>query len=91
MVRTSVLVQLHISSLPLYTGVYTILFSICAYVLIRRWRKIHWILPLLAVAMYSLATADMAYTLWLLFDKLLNLDLSYQDLRLKFWLYVTNK
>jgi hypothetical protein len=26
--------------------------------------------------MYSLATADMAYTLWLLFGKLLKLDLS---------------
>ena len=41
--------------------------------------------------MYALATADMAYTLWLLFGKLLKLDLSYQALRWKFWLYVTNK
>jgi hypothetical protein len=57
----------------------------------RRRRKIHWILPFFAVAMYALATADMAYTLWLLFGKLLKLDLSYQALRWKFWLYVTNK
>lgn len=73
-----------------FYGLYTVLFSICAYVLLRRRRKIHWILPFFAVAMYSLATADMAYTLWLLFGKLLNLDLSYQALRWKFWLYVTN-
>jgi hypothetical protein len=73
-----------------FYGLYTVLFSICAYVLLRRRRKIHWILPFFAVAMYSLATADMAYTLWLLFGKLLKLDLSYQALRWKFWLYVTN-
>lgn len=73
-----------------FYGIYTILFSICTYVLMRRRRKIHWILPLFAVAMYSLATVDMGYTLWLLFGKLLKLDLDYQSVRPKFWLYVTN-
>ena len=72
-------------------GLYTTLFSICVHVLLRRRRNLHWIFPVFAFAMYSIATVDMLYTVVLCFRKLLKGTLSYQDLRLKYWLHVTNK
>jgi len=71
-------------------GLYVILFAICVYVL---WRKktLSWVLLASAVAMFALATADIAYTYYLIFGKLLQGTLGLNELRPKFWLYVTNK
>ena len=41
--------------------------------------------------MFALATADIAYTYYLIFGKLLQGTLGLNELRPKFWLYVTNK
>ena len=73
------------------SGLYTTLFSICVHVLLRQRRNLHWIFPVFAFAMYSIATVDMLYTVVLCFRKLLKGTLSYQDLRPKYWLHVTNK
>ena len=71
-------------------GLYAILFAICVYVL---WRKktLPWVLLASAVAMFALATADIAYTYYLLFGKIMQGNLGLNELRPKFWLYVTNK
>lgn len=72
-------------------GIYSVLFSICLYILIRRRRSIHWILPVLTSVMFAIATADICYTLYLLFQRLLDGALTFRDMRPKYWLYVTNK
>ena len=71
-------------------GLYVILFSICVYVL---WRKktLSWVLLASAVAMFSLASADITYTYYLIFGKIMKGNLEIKDLMPKFWLYVTNK
>jgi len=71
-------------------GLYVILFAICVYVL-RRKKMLSWILLASAVAMFALASADIAYTYYLIFGKLTKGTLGIKDLRPKFWLYVTNK
>ncbi|KAF8901215.1 hypothetical protein CPB84DRAFT_1846968 [Gymnopilus junonius] len=40
--------------------------------------------------MFALATADIAYTYYIFFNKLLKTGLSFMDVRPKYWLYVTN-
>ncbi|KAF9562094.1 hypothetical protein CPC08DRAFT_592671, partial [Agrocybe pediades] len=75
-------------------GLYTILFLICLYVLLRKARngkKLHWILLVSAIVMFGLASADIGYTLYLLFGGLLMKgQLGFKELRPKYWLYVTN-
>lgn len=72
-------------------GLYVILFLTCVFLLVGRRCKIHWLLQVLGLATFILASVDIGYTMWLLFGKLLKGDLSYQALRLKYWFYVTNK
>ena len=72
-------------------GLYVVLFLTCVFLLVRRRHKIHWLLRVLGLATFILASVDMGYTIWLLFGKLLKGNLSYQVLRLKYWFYVTNK
>lgn len=71
-------------------GLYFILFFICLYVLLQRNKTIHWIFLASAVAMFSIATADIAYTYYLVFGKLFTGGVDFEDLRPKYWLYVTN-
>jgi len=71
-------------------GLYVILFAICLYILGQRKKTSHWILPTFAIAMFTIATADIIYTYYLVFAKLFKLGLSFTDLRPKYWLYVTN-
>lgn len=73
------------------TGLYFILFFICIYVLLRRKETAHWILVTSAIAMFTIATTDIMYTYYLVFVKLFNVGLSFNDLRPKYWFYVTNK
>jgi len=70
-------------------GLYFILFVICIYVLLQR-DKIHGLLLVLSVAMFAIATADIAYTYYQVFDNLFERGVSFNDLRPKYWLYVTN-
>ncbi|KAF9042937.1 hypothetical protein BJ165DRAFT_1348774, partial [Panaeolus papilionaceus] len=71
-------------------GLYTTLFFICAYVP----QHLPWIWVLLAsgLLMYLIASADMIYTLVLLFRRLLGpgQTLTFEDIRIKYWLFVTN-
>ncbi|KAF8816460.1 hypothetical protein BYT27DRAFT_7184006 [Phlegmacium glaucopus] len=71
-------------------GLYFILFIICIYVLLQRNKTIYWVLFASAIVMFSIATADIIYTYYLVFDKLFNGGVSFDDLRPKYWLYVTN-
>jgi len=71
-------------------GIYFILFVICIYVLHQRRETAHWILFTAAVAMFAIATTDIMYTYYLVFVKLFNVGLSFDDLRPKYWFYVTN-
>ncbi|PPQ75571.1 hypothetical protein CVT26_012376 [Gymnopilus dilepis] len=71
-------------------GLYVILFCICLYVLLRRNRRLHGVLLASAVLMFAIATADIAYTYFIFFRKLLRGGLSFTDVRPKYWLYVTN-
>ena len=68
-----------------------ILFAICAYVLLYRNTRLHWVLLAAASTMFALATSDIIYTYRLLFGKLLQGGLTFSNLRPKYWLYVTNK
>jgi len=65
---------------------------ICVYIILQRQHNIHWIFQVLVLAMYILASADIGYTMWLLFAKLLKADaqVPYVYLRVKYWVYVTN-
>ncbi|KAF9531303.1 hypothetical protein CPB83DRAFT_848813 [Crepidotus variabilis] len=71
-------------------GLYTILMAICVVVFLPSHRKIHWLLPVSAVIMYLIASGDIAYTYYLLFGKLLKGGASFENVRPKYWLYVTN-
>lgn len=73
------------------TGLYFILFVICIYVLLQRKEAAHWILFSFAIAMFTIATSDIMYTHYLVFSKLLKGGVSFNDLRPKYWFYVTNK
>ncbi|KAF8154577.1 hypothetical protein B0H34DRAFT_529383 [Crassisporium funariophilum] len=71
-------------------GLYVVLFIICIYVLLQRQKTLHWVLLASAIVMFGLATADIVYTYYLVFDKLLVGGIGFNDLRPKYWLYVTN-
>ena len=73
------------------TGLYFILFVICIYVLHQRKETAHWILVSFAIAMFTIATSDIIYTYYLVFYKLFRSGVSFNDLRPKYWFYVTNK
>ena len=77
----------------LLLGIYTSLSIICAYILLQRRHNAHWIFPVLGLALYTLASADIVYTMWLLFGKLLKGDLliSYTYIRPHHWLFITNR
>jgi hypothetical protein len=77
--------------IELQIGIYTVLYFLCLYILIRRRQSLHWILPVLATAMFAIATADMGYMTYILFGHLLKGALTFQHMRPKYWLYVTNK
>lgn len=72
-------------------GLYSILFVICIYILHQRKETAHWILVIFATAMFTIATSDVIYTYYLVFVKLFKVGLSFNDLRPKYWFYVTNK
>lgn len=73
------------------TGIYFILFFICLYVLTYRKHAIHWVLLGAAIAMFTIATTDIIYTYFLVFNKIFKTGISFDDLRPKYWLYVTNR
>lgn len=87
--KSSILTNVKFYSFP--TGLYFILFGICIYVLLQRHKTIHWVLFAFAIAMFSVATADIIYTYFQVFHKLFERGVSFNDLRPKYWLYVTNK
>ncbi|KAF8066759.1 hypothetical protein FPV67DRAFT_1416807, partial [Lyophyllum atratum] len=70
-------------------GIYFLLFGSCVVILCRK-DRIPWILLLAATAMFSLASADMGYTLDLVFQHLLKGELTYEALSPKYVMYVTN-
>ncbi len=61
------------------------------YIMLRQRHKIHWIFQVLGLAMYVIASADIGFTVWLLFEKVLKGESLYQYTTLKYWVYVTNK
>lgn len=62
------------------------------FLLVRRGRNSHWVLFVSAILMFSMATADVIYTWYLLFGKALTLGgLTWSDLRPRYVLYVTTK
>ncbi|EAU86912.1 hypothetical protein CC1G_10803 [Coprinopsis cinerea okayama7 len=71
-------------------GICCVLFSICAYVLIRRQKALHWVLLVFAIAMFALATADMTYTFYIFFSKILSGGLTFNTLYPKYVMFVTN-
>jgi len=52
--------------------------------------KVHWIFHVLGLAMYMVASADIGFTVWLLFKKVLKGESAYRYTTLKYLLYVTN-
>lgn len=72
-------------------GLYVILYAICAYVLLSRNKRLHWILLVSATVMFALATSDIIYTYYIVFSKPVKGGLTFADVRPKYWLYITNK
>ncbi|KAF5384324.1 hypothetical protein D9615_003312 [Tricholomella constricta] len=68
---------------------YLVLFFISIVILLRK-QKLHWTILLSAIILFALATADIGFTLDLLFRRLLKRGLQYEDLRPKYILYITN-
>ena len=60
---------------------------------LRRQRTIYWMIQILGLTLFLLASADVAYTMWLLFGKFLKGDffILYTYVKPKYWLYVTNR
>lgn len=58
--------------------------------LLRRNKALHWVLLIFAVLMFSLASADIGYTYYLVFGKLLEGTLSFRSLYPKYVMFVTN-
>jgi len=71
-------------------GLYTILFAICLYTLLRRDQNLHRILLLFVIVMFALATADIIYTYYIAFAEVPKGELLFANLKPKYWLYVTN-
>ena len=63
---------------------------ICAFVILQRRHNIHWMFPVLGLALYTLASADIAYTMWLVFGNS-DLIISYTYVRPHHWLFITNR
>ncbi|KAF8076666.1 hypothetical protein FPV67DRAFT_426546 [Lyophyllum atratum] len=70
-------------------GVYLVLFCFCLVVLWRK-QRIQWVLLSTATILFMLATADISFTLDLLFHRFFKRGLEYDDFRPKFILYVTS-
>ncbi|KAG6831540.1 hypothetical protein H0H92_009459 [Tricholoma furcatifolium] len=68
---------------------HTVLFSIYAALLFQK-NRVHWIPLIAAVSLFSIASADAAYTVNILFGKLFKKGLEYEDLRPKYVMYVVN-
>jgi len=77
----------HLSS----TGIYTVLSMIWVYIILRQRQKIHWIFRVLGLIMYMVASADIGFTVWLLFQKTLKGESLCQYVTPRYLLYVTNK
>lgn len=64
-----------------------VMLSVCL-----QWRRrVPWVFQVLGLVMYVVASADIAYTVWLLFGKELKGDLLDPYMGVKYLLYVTNK
>ncbi|KAG6911029.1 hypothetical protein DXG01_005445 [Tephrocybe rancida] len=70
-------------------GIYFVLCLAYAAILLHK-RRIFWVPLIAAVTMFGIATADVGYTLNLLFRKLLVQGLEYEELRPKYIMYVAN-
>lgn len=82
-------VHLESTSHHCLTGIYTVLVVLSVFLQWRR--RVHWVFQVLGLVMYVVATADVAYAVWLLFGKELKGDLLGPYMRVKYLLYVTNK
>ncbi|KAF6760449.1 hypothetical protein DFP72DRAFT_843360 [Ephemerocybe angulata] len=71
-------------------GIYCILYGICVFVLLRKNKALHWVLLVFATLMFSLASADVGYTYFLVFGKLLSGQLTFRSLYPKYVMFVTN-
>ncbi|KAG5734803.1 hypothetical protein E4T56_gene736 [Termitomyces sp. T112] len=70
-------------------GIYFVLFFSYIAILLHR-RRVRWIQILSAFTMFGITSADVVYTLDLLFKKLLVKGLEYEELRPKYIMYVVN-
>ena len=91
MVRSFVVLILKLINLLQSIGIYSVLSMIWVYVILQQRHKIHWIFRVLGLAMYMVASTDLGFTIWLLFEKLLKGKGPYQYTTLKYFLYVINK
>ncbi|KAF5354029.1 hypothetical protein D9756_007189 [Leucocoprinus leucothites] len=72
-------------------GLYAILFTISIYVLVWCNRSRQWFLLLTSIVMFAIATADITYTVWLLFSTLLGKEIfQFGHLYPKYSMFVTN-
>ncbi|KAJ3576028.1 hypothetical protein NP233_g698 [Leucocoprinus birnbaumii] len=73
------------------TGLYAILFTISIYVLAWCNKSRQWFLLITTVFMFAIATADITYTVWLLFEILLGKEhFQFRVLYPKYSMFVTN-
>ncbi|TFK37223.1 hypothetical protein BDQ12DRAFT_653128 [Crucibulum laeve] len=71
-------------------GMYLILYVTCTFILLRRNDRLNWIMLASASIMFALATADIGYTYFLVFNKLLGKGLSWKALYPKYIMYASN-
>lgn len=72
-------------------GLYSILFAISVYVLLWCNQSRQWFLLVTSMVMYAIATADIVYTVWLLFRLILGKEMfTFALLYPKYSLFVTN-
>ncbi|TFK37130.1 hypothetical protein BDQ12DRAFT_222783 [Crucibulum laeve] len=71
-------------------GMYLVLYVTCTFILLRRNDRLHWIMLASASIMFALATADIGYTYFLVFNKLLGNGLNWRALYPKYIMYVSN-
>ncbi len=64
---------------------------IWVYVMFRQRHSIHWIFQFLGIAMYMVASVDIGFTVWLLFEKILKGQSPCQFVTARYLWYVTNK
>ncbi|KAG5725176.1 hypothetical protein E4T56_gene10190 [Termitomyces sp. T112] len=70
-------------------GLYVILFSASILVILRK-KRLEWPLLLTSFVMFALATADIGFTISVLFVKQFKQDLKLNDLRPRYFLCITN-